>query len=241
MRTSFELTTFSSIKDQKGVVWTVTLEKLKGLFLNVLKHSNEQNRPLLAPAVWRGAGGRKGCDIENLSFVALDFDGLSDDNKSQVVGALWGLTYLLYPTKSNMLPEKPGHFFHVWIPLSRPVTVDEWGIVWLYLYNRTHRFSDKKLGRATSMFFVPETGSCTQGEGMVLDVDVVLRERPKPLTGRPPENPPDSQTVSVVLFPEHVRMLRTLMTTGGYKSHSETARAIFDVAGPMMLGTDREG
>ena len=156
---------------------------------------------LFAPVVWRDPHGpRRITNIKYITALVLDFDKIPHVAKRKLIESFDGVLSTHYSTFSH---NSERACFRSIVGLSRPVTPQEYGLLWRWMY-RIHP-SDRQTKDPSRIWYLP---SCTAEhkrvsfihhiDGGRLDVDAILSsiEKEHPKDDMPNESPKE-RTVSL--------------------------------------------
>jgi hypothetical protein len=198
--------------------------------------SGQMEHPGWSPVVY-SPPKRERSHIKHVLALVLDYDKNATWDR---VLALWAAHYgLLYTTKNH---RDDAHRLRVVLPLSRPVTADEYDRLWLYAQRRSHAADLTPDGQAkdASRFWYDPTrpvgtwrSELLQGEP--LDVEVVLAEpaqQPQPRLRVVTTPPPMTDDLRVRRARAY--LARIPGAVAGQGGHTATFNAISHV----MIGFD---
>ena len=72
-------------------------------------------------------------NVEGVSFLMFDFDKCEENRISDAIGKLADYAHIIYSSPSHGLPDRPGLNFRLFVPLARPVTAEEYAVLWRYV------------------------------------------------------------------------------------------------------------
>lgn len=131
-----------------------------------------------------GAVGRKNKLIDAVTFLVLDFDHKTADEAATLVEHFSDLCYVLYTTWSHGKEGADDNCFRVLLPLTRPLTVKEFGRVYPYVARLVG--SDTQVCDPARLFFLPacpaaraDGASVIWNAGTVLDTEELVADAPK--------------------------------------------------------------
>ena len=138
---------------------------------------------LWAPVTWNvSVGSRSEDKVKTIHALVLDLDGIKD--RTVILDRLKSFTYNAHSTFSNGSPLKKGHCFRVVLPLSRPVTLEEWPHFWRVAISELCPECDPAAKDPARFWYVH---SCRDdrrdarwnenNEGVCVDVDEVMKSR----------------------------------------------------------------
>lgn len=123
--------------------------------------------------------GKKG--VESITAFVLDIDDLSDDQWSVVLGNLEGVAHVRHTTHGHRSEEKPGNCWRVILPLTRPITPEEYPKVWVRMHARFAGLTDPAAKDLAHIWLIPSCPAARMSvaqyellDGEPLDVDSVL-------------------------------------------------------------------
>ena len=163
--------------------------------------TNKSCTRLFAPVVWISPHGpRRITNIKYITALVLDFDKIPHVAKRKLIESFDGVLSTHYSTFSH---NSERACFRSIVGLSRPVTPQEYGLLWRWMY-RIHP-SDRQTKDPSRIWYLP---SCTEEhtgvsfihhiDGGRLDVDAILSsiEKEHPKDDMPNESPKE-RTVSL--------------------------------------------
>lgn len=134
-----------------------------------------------SPAVYPEGALRQRHHVEAVTMLAFDFEHMTDDQLAQAVASLGSLRSMVHATHSD----RPGdRCARVVIALSRPVTRDEWKILWRAGTLLLKRPADPTGGDVGRIYYMPSRPADSKTyyfevrDGRPLDVDALLALTP---------------------------------------------------------------
>jgi hypothetical protein len=112
------------------------------------QYSKKEELPIVFPGTFKaGEKRRTNTAVEAVHLAMLDFDDCSDLELGAIEEGVSGLAYCICTTWSNKKHrEATNHWkFRLVMPLSRPVTAEEWPVVWRAVNHRFGTIGDKVL------------------------------------------------------------------------------------------------
>lgn len=172
-----------SLVDTAGKVVTTTWEELFDRFSRVAPFRGDREHPGWSGAVF-DPPVRSLENVRRVTAVVLDYDGTETEER---VIELWGQFFGFVHTTRKHAPESPR--FRVVLPLSRPVTPDEYARIWRRVNERAGGKLDPQPKDPSRYWFTPgirEGGSfrAWRFDGRPLDADAFLA-MPEPQTHAP--------------------------------------------------------
>jgi len=138
---------------------------------------------LWAPVTWSATTGSRSEDkVRSIHALVLDLDGIRDSGP--ILERLESFTYNAHSTFSNGSPLKKGHCFRVVLPLSRPVTLQEWPHFWRVAIRELCPECDPAAKDPARFWYVHSCRDDRRGarwnkrnDGACVDVDAVMQSR----------------------------------------------------------------
>jgi hypothetical protein len=198
-----DATIYRNTYDKKGKAYAGTLGDLIGEIHRQIECTNtdeaEEDSKLacraFGPHIRKpGAVGRKNKLIDAVSALVLDFDHKTTDEAASLVENFSDLCCVLYTTWSNAKRDTDDNCFRVVLPLTRPLTVKEFGRVYPYVARLVG--SDTQVCDPARLFFLPacptyraEGASVIWNAGTLLDTEELVEEAPKVKPSSPKRAP----------------------------------------------------
>lgn len=172
-----EVTRWRKLLDTAGTRWTSTWDALFTEFSRVVPFRGDEHSGWSA-AVFENDQRLKEA-VAKVTAAVLDYDGTAKIGQAQ---ADWGEYLGFLHTSKKHTAEAPR--FRVILPLRRPVSAFEWGILWARLQDHADGALDGQAKDASRFWYTP--GIVEGGEfhserfdGPMLDPDEWLRKSPK--------------------------------------------------------------
>jgi len=96
-------------------------------------------------------------NVESVAFLMLDFDDCIVDRPSEALGLLKNYTLIAHSSHSHGLPGSFGMRFRVFVPLARPVTVEEYSVLWAHIHRKLEHKPDAACKDASRLNFLRRT------------------------------------------------------------------------------------
>lgn len=150
--------------------------------------ATKENTPLFSPAELVSGTSRNDKNVVAIHFGVLDIDGVAE---SDLVSQLpFQHSFLLYSSYSHV---KKGGAWRVLIPLTRPVTPEEWPDFWPRLNDLFGQLGDPKCKSRSHAYFLPAVPSAEElphavydwNDGETVDVDALLSAPLSPVVATP--------------------------------------------------------
>jgi hypothetical protein len=185
MLSSLPISTFDSLTDNypssANLAWPQDFD-------DWLETSRKEDAALWSPVTYKPGGmrvkGQTEANIATVHAVVLDYDGKPEAVSIERAQEVWGVFEHVIYTTFQHTPDKPR--FRVVLPLTRPVTTDEFRRVWAWV----HRFASERgvgfdpLSDPGRIYYIP-----TRRPGaphlyaykteLVLDPDIILGIAPQ--------------------------------------------------------------
>lgn len=198
-----DATIYRNTFDKKGKAYAGTLGDLIGEIHRQIECRADEDAEEQAKLACRafgphtrkpGAVGRKNKLIESVSALVLDFDHKTTREAAALVDNFSDLCCVLYTTWSNSKRGADDNCFRMLLPLSRPLTVQEFGRVYPYVARLVG--SDTQVCDPARLFFLPacptsraDNASVIWNAGKVLDTEELVAEAPKVKPASPKREP----------------------------------------------------
>lgn len=118
-----------------------------------VERGTTKDGPAICGAIFKG-DKRALSNVESVSFLMFDFDDVEVEKPSDAIGFLRDYTLIAHSSFSHGTPGSRGMRFRVFIPLARPVSVEEYGVLWSHIHRNLEHKPDAACKDASRLNFL---------------------------------------------------------------------------------------
>ena len=139
-----------SIKSVRVESFADDWSQLRNRLINHVERADKYEGDLYSPVVYADGANRGNAGVRFINALVIDLDGESLD---RALPNLIGLEWIAYTTYSHSADDP---HWHLVLPLSTPVAVDDWHGVWLDAHDRLKLSGDPQTKDPARIFFLPQ-------------------------------------------------------------------------------------
>ena len=185
---------FPGERATKPIPWSGSLLDLVGR--RHQPRARKQGMKTFSAAVYAEGAKRGNAGVEEITALVLDFDHLTSESAEGVYRATRPWAHVAYTSFSHRLGGDDDCCFRVVLFLTRPLKPAEFDAVWTFADAELGALADRDARDLARIWYLPSCppermalARITSGDGVLLDVDAILADAPRPARAGSPSPP----------------------------------------------------